>query len=143
MKKVNKIGSIIRFVSLLITLTSCNSKVVEKDTDVNFSFEYNSLGGKGILESHDTKAEIIKTKENEDSIEIDVYKWLSVPIGNYKGRCELKSDTLYIYYWEEIKEVDKNASRAAVILQSQLKYKIRKVNYKTRVVKLKDVAYVK
>lgn len=111
--------------------------------DLNFSFEFISLGGKGILQSNDTKEEIIKTKENKDTIEINVYKWLGVPLGSYKGKCELKSDTLYIYYWEEIKEMNRNSARAAVILQSQLKYKIRKVKYKNRVVKLKDVDYVK
>ncbi len=111
--------------------------------DLNFTFKYISLGGRGILKSHNTNEEIIQTKENKESIEINVYKWLGAPIGSYEGKCELRSDSLYIYYWEVIKEIDRNSARAAVILQSQLKYKIRKVKYKNRVIKLKDVEYIK
>ena len=144
MNRVNSVNNIIiGFVLILQVLTSCNSKDVGADNDLTLSFDYVPEGGQGILQSNNMNEEIIKTKENQDNIEINVYKWIGVPIDGYNGKCELKSDTLYLYYWKEIKEANKDSAQVALIRQSQFKYKIKKVKYKCIVVKLTNNKYIK
>ncbi|WP_264564799.1 hypothetical protein [Flavobacterium sp. N3904] len=144
MNRVNTISStVIGFVLIFQVLTSCNSKNVDEDNNLTLSFEYVPEGGQGILQSNDMNEKIIKTKKNQDNIEISVYKWIGLPIDTYNGKCELKSDTLYLYYWREIKESYKDSAQVALTLESQLKYKIRKVKYRRIVVELKDNKYIK
>ena len=144
MNLINSISRIIiGFVLIFQVLTSCNSKNVDEDNNLTLSFEYVPEGGQGILKSNYMGEEIIKTKKNKDNIEISVYKWIGVTIDNYNGKCELKSDTLYLYYWREIKEANKDSPQVALILQSQFKYKIKKVKYRCVVVELADNKYIK
>ena len=144
MNRVNSISSIIiGFVLIFQVLTCCNSKNIDEDNNMTLSFEYVPEGGQDILQFNNMDEEIIKTKKNQDNIEISVYKWIGVPIDSYNGKSELKSDTLYLYYWKEIKEANKDSAQVALIRQSQFKYKIKKVKYKCIVVKLTNNKYIK
>jgi hypothetical protein len=144
---MNRINSksriIIGFVLIFQVLTSCISKDASVNNDLTLSFEYVPDGGSDILKTNNMNEEIIKTRKIKDSIEISVYKWIGVPIDDYNGKCELKSDTLYVYYWEELKEVNKNSPQVALILRSQFKYMIKKVKYKNIVVEEKNTEYIK
>lgn len=132
----------IKYTLIALLLISCNSKEAENNDQLNISFQYSPQGGEGKLISKYLGEEIIELKENKDTIEIDVYKWLGVPIETYNGRCELKSDTLFLRYWEEIQKANIDLPHAALVLKSKLVYKIKKVNYKSIVV-LKDTIHVK
>jgi hypothetical protein len=89
----------------------------------------------------DMEEDVIKTSiKDNDRILIDVYK--TVALGEYKGNCKMRVDTLILNYWEEMDEKLKNEPRLALAIPVQFQYEIRAVKYKNIKVEQLPIKYI-